>query len=320
VTEDSFSGVLIVDKPEGPTSHDVVDRLRRLFGMKRVGHAGTLDPMATGVLIIGLGKATRLLNFLKDLPKRYSAQIQFGISTTTQDAMGEVEKERSCSFSEEDLRQVAAGFVGEIEQVPPMVSAVRVGGKRLYESARDGVEVERRPRKVRVHSLEFLEIDLEKWEASIDVLCSSGTYIRTLASDLGELLGCGAHLSALRRTSIGSFTDAESSTLDSLEALDPDERQSFFLPMADAMRDFPIFEVSGELEKSVRHGRALDIEAPPVRRSELPTVIQPRTGQVPPHQAGMTVGIPVAVVGNNGELLAVYRRFRGGLKPAAVLV
>lgn len=320
MTDDSFSGVLIVDKPEGPTSHDIVDRVRRLFDMKRVGHAGTLDPMATGVLIIGLGKATRLLTFLKDLPKRYSARIQFGISTTTQDAMGEVETERSCAFSEKDLRGAAASFIGEIEQIPPMVSAVRVGGKRLYESAREGVDVERSPRKVRVHSLEFLDIDLEKWEASIDALCSSGTYVRTLAADLGELLGCGAHLSALRRTSVGSFTDGESTTLEKLDGLGQDDRKSVVMPMADAMRDFPVFEVSGELEESVRHGRALDIEEPPVRRSELPIILEPRSGQTPPHQAGMAAGIPVAVVGNDGELLAVYRRFRGGLKPAAVLV
>jgi tRNA pseudouridine55 synthase len=320
VTEDEISGILIVDKAEGPTSHDAVDRVRSLYDMKRVGHAGTLDPMATGVLIIGLGRATRLLNFLKDLPKRYSARIQFGVTTTTQDAKGERESERTCHFTEEDLRSKSATFVGELDQTPPMVSAVRVGGKRLYESAREGIEVERSSRKVRVHSLELQEIDLNRWRASIDVLCSSGTYVRTLAADLGESLGCGAHLSALRRTAIGSFTTGESSTVDSLDSLSGDERRSRVISMADAMRDFPLFEVSGEAESAVKHGRPLDIEEPPTRRSELPVIIDPRSGQMPPHQAGMTAGIPVAVIGSDGQLLAVYRRFRGGLKPAAVFV
>lgn len=313
-------GVLVVDKPEGPTSHDVVDHIRHLYGIKRVGHAGTLDPPATGVLVMGLGKATRLLNFLQGLPKRYLGRVRFGFSTTTQDATGETVREERCSFTAEDLRRIAEEFVGEIAQIPPMVSAVRVGGKKLYESARSGEEVDRQPRKVRIYALEVTDIDLDKWEASIEVLCSSGTYVRTIAADIGEKLNCGAHLSSLRRTAVGSFIEAEAVTLESLSAMDDGERMARIIDPAMAMRDFPVVEVSDELETAVRHGRALDTDVLPARGGELPMILENRRGDIAPHQAGMTAGIPVAVVDRSGKLLAVYRRSRQGLKPATVLV
>ncbi|HKN49266.1 MAG TPA: tRNA pseudouridine(55) synthase TruB, partial [Actinomycetota bacterium] len=173
-------GLLVVDKHAGPTSHDVVNRLRRLFATKRVGHAGTLDPPATGILLVGLERATRILQFLQVLPKTYRAEVAFGTTTSTQDATGTVREERPCGFGLDDLRGAAATMVGDIRQVPPMVSAVRVGGERLYRAARRGEEVERPARAVTVYALDVARFDGAAWEATLEVRCSSGTYVRTL--------------------------------------------------------------------------------------------------------------------------------------------
>ncbi|MFM7964482.1 MAG: tRNA pseudouridine(55) synthase TruB, partial [Actinomycetota bacterium] len=191
-------GFVVVDKPAGITSHDVVSRLRRRFSERRVGHSGTLDPDATGVLIVALGNATRLLQFLGDLPKSYSGEVVFGIATFTLDASGEVTATCDMSaLSVERVREATKALTGEILQVPPMVSAIKVGGRRLHEIAREGGEVERAPRPVTIHRFVVGDV-VERVDANpvvaIDVTCSSGTYIRTLAADLGELLGGVAHL------------------------------------------------------------------------------------------------------------------------------
>lgn len=289
------SGVVVVDKPAGPTSHDVVNRLRRLFGTRRAGHAGTLDPPATGILLVGLERATRILQFLQGLPKTYRAVVAFGVETTTLDETGPVVAERPCTFGEDDLRAAARGMVGEISQIPPMVSAIRVGGERLYEAARRGEEVERPARAVSVYALEVLAFDPETWEATIELRCSSGTYVRTLAADLGTQLGCGAHVRSLRRCAVGSLGEADAMALDALERLDPDARAAAVLPMAAALRDLAAVRVSGEDLVAVGHGRALgSCEGEP--------------------------GPPVAVVDPQGRLVAVYRRQGQGLKPEAVLV
>jgi tRNA pseudouridine55 synthase len=290
-------GLLVVDKHAGPTSHDVVNRLRRLFATKRVGHAGTLDPPATGILLVGLGRATRILQFLQALPKTYRAEVAFGATTSTQDATGRVLEERPCGFGLDDLRAAAASMVGEIRQVPPMVSAVRVGGERLYQAARRGEEVERPARAVTVYGLDVASFDRAAWEATLEVRCSSGTYVRTLAADIGELLGCGAHLKALRRTSIGSLGEADAVTVAQLEAMEPAGRRAAVLPMGAAMRDYESVTVSGDDLQAVGHGRSLGDPDP-----------------------GGTEGPPVAVLDPGGRLLAVYRRHGEGLRPAAVLV
>jgi len=292
-------GLVVVDKPAGPTSHDVVNQLRRLFGTRRAGHAGTLDPPATGILLVGLERATRILQFLQGLPKTYRAVIRFGVETTTLDATGAVVAECPCTFGEADLRAAAAGMVGAISQVPPMVSAVRVGGERLYKAARRGEEVERPARTVTVHALEVLAFDspLEggACEATFEVRCSSGTYVRALAADLGTRLGCGAHVRSLRRRAVGSLGEAEAVALDALERLDPKARVTTVLPMAAALRDLAAVQVSGEDLVAVGHGRALgSCEGVP--------------------------GAPVALVDPEGRLVAVYRRQGEGLKPEAVLV
>jgi tRNA pseudouridine55 synthase len=290
-------GLLVVDKHAGPTSHDVVNRLRRLFATKRVGHAGTLDPPATGILLVGLERATRILQFLQALPKAYQAEVAFGTTTSTQDATGRVLEERPCGFGLDDLRAAAASMVGEIRQVPPMVSAVRVGGERLYQAARRGEDVERPARAVTVYGLDVASFDGAAWEATLEVRCSSGTYVRTLAADIGELLGCGAHLKTLRRTSIGSLGEADAVTVAQLEAMEPDGRRAAVMPMGAAMRDYESVTVSGDDLQAVGHGRSLGDPDP-----------------------GDAEGPPVAIVDPEGHLLAVYRRQGAGLKPAAVLV
>jgi tRNA pseudouridine55 synthase len=291
-------GLLVVDKHAGPTSHDVVNRLRRLFATKRVGHAGTLDPPATGILLVGLERATRILQFLQSLPKTYRAEVAFGSTTSTQDATGTVLEERPCSFGLDDLRGAAATMVGEIRQIPPMVSAVRVGGERLYRAARRGEQVERPARAVTVYALDVFGFDANAWEATIDVRCSSGTYVRTLAADIGERLGCGAHLRALRRTAVGSLGEADAVTVAQLEEMDADARRAAILPMETALRDYESVTVSGDELRAVGHGRSLGDPDP---------------------DSGGTEGTPVAVLDPEGRLLAVYRRQGAGLRPAAVL-
>lgn len=312
-----MNGLLVVDKPAGPTSHDVVYKIRKLSGISKVGHAGTLDPPATGVLLVGLGKATRLLGFLQGLPKAYEATIQFGKATSTQDAEGDVLTERECSFSREQLETAMSGFAGEIDQVPPMVSAVKVDGQPLYKAARKGEEVERAPRRVMVYEFSLKDFDPDSYRADVFVRCSSGTYVRTLAADVGEQLGCGAHLASLRRVAIGSFKESSAVRLDTLQTEGVD---TYLLPPSEAMRDFPSVTVDEQQSEDVSHGRPL-LEAPvPTREKELAVIATPRTGDRPAHEAGMTAGVPVAIVNSAGELLAVYRRSRSGLKPEAVLI
>ena len=202
-------GFVVVDKPVGITSHDVVARLRRRFSERRVGHSGTLDPDATGVLIVALGNATRLLQFLGDLPKTYTGEVVFGTATSTLDASGEVTATRDMSTLTIDrIREASKAFLGDIAQIPPMVSAIKVGGRRLHEIAREGGEVHREPRHVTIHRYLVGDV-VDRVDGNpvvnIEVTCSSGTYIRTLAADLGEALGGVAHLRNLRRRAIGDF-------------------------------------------------------------------------------------------------------------------
>jgi tRNA pseudouridine55 synthase len=248
----SATGLVVIDKEAGWTSHDVVARCRRLFGQRRVGHAGTLDPDATGVLLVGLGRATRLLRFLTALPKTYAADIVLGTATSTLDASGEVVGTYDMSHvTPALLREAAAALTGPIEQVPPMVSAVKVGGRRLHELARQGIEVERAARPVTVYRFE-VEPDPERsnvYRAEIE--CSSGTYIRVLAQDLGIALGGGAHIGLLRRTRIGSFGEAEMRPLDLIGP-------GSVLTPAQAMRDMDFVTVPSEIGDAIRTGLALD--------------------------------------------------------------
>jgi tRNA pseudouridine55 synthase len=243
-----LDGLVVVDKAPGWTSHDVVAKLRGRFKQKRVGHSGTLDPDATGVLLVGLGRVTRLLRYLTELPKTYTGEVVLGVATSTLDGSGEVTGEWDMSsVSLADVRRAAEGLTGPILQVPPMVSAVKVGGKRLHELARAGVEVEREARPVTVHRFDVAPTG-DAGVFAIEVECSSGTYIRTLAADVGAALGGGAHLRNLRRTAIGSFTLADARAL---EAID-DAR---VLTAAEALRDHPAVTIDDEQRTLVSHGR-----------------------------------------------------------------
>lgn len=290
MTDGPIDGVVVVDKPAGMTSHDVVGRCRRVFGQRRVGHGGTLDPDATGVLVVGLGQATRLLRFLSALPKSYVGEVVLGVETSTLDAAGEVVATHDMSGAGlADARAAAAGFVGDITQVPPMVSAVKVGGRRLHELARAGVEVERTARPVTVHRFE-VEAGPEPGVLRVEVDCSSGTYVRTLAADLGVALGGGAHLRRLRRTAVGSFTVADARPLDELDA-------TAVLAPAAAVRDYPRVVVDDAAAGVVGHGGLLD----PVDR-------------------GWVGDGPWAVLDRDGKLLAMYEKLADGrAKPSVVL-
>lgn len=250
------AGFLLVDKPGGSTSHDVVDEVRRLAGVKRVGHAGTLDPMATGLLVLGLRQATRLLRFVQDQAKVYEARMVLGVGTDTLDATGAVLEREPLDVTEEEVREASRRFVGRIAQVPPMVSAVRVGGRRLYEVAREGKEVERAARIVEVYSLDLIDFAPGAYpEAVIRVECGSGTYVRTLADDIGRALGGRAHLSELRRLANGSLHVDEAHTLDVLEeAADTGGIEGLLLPPADGLRDLPAIALDSEGARAARSG------------------------------------------------------------------
>lgn len=283
-----IDGVLVIDKPAGMTSHDVVDRIRKRFGTRRVGHAGTLDPDATGVLILGLGRATRFLSYAQASTKRYLTTAVFGVTTTTQDAAGDVVERRPVSISEEQVRAVAAEHTGDLDQVPPMVSAVRVGGERLYEKARRGEEIERVARPVTIYDLEVLSFTEDPPEAVLDVRCSAGTYVRTLVHDIGASLGCGAHLRALRRTEAGGFLESEAIELDAVEA-------EHLLPLADAVRGLTRIEIESDTARLVGNGRRLELPSRDLAEGE--------------HFALM----------NNDELVAVYARRGDELVPERVV-
>lgn len=281
--DSGVSGSVVIDKPTGCTSHDVVDVVRRSLGTRKVGHAGTLDPDATGVLVLGVGLGTKLLEYTTGSDKGYVGEVVMGTETSTLDAAGEVTATHDMDLLDLDLvRAVAAEFVGPIEQVPPMVSAVKVGGQRLHELARQGVEIEREARPVTVHRFDVDSTD-DPVVFAVSVECSSGTYIRTLAADLGRALGGGAHLRNLRRTSVGSIA------LDVAQPLD-----DFTLgPLDVLLGGMPVLEVDAEMAQRVSHGQKLGPSAGSGR---------------------------LAIRGPGERLLAVYEVRNGELCPAKVLV
>lgn len=260
VIRDVVSGVLVVDKPVGLTSHDVVQIIRRGTGIRRAGHTGTLDPRASGVLVVLIGPAVRLSEYVSASDKRYQATIRLGSSTNTYDAEGAVTVTRSIEdITEEMFEELLPTFVGEIEQVPPPYSAVKVRGRRAYDMARKGEPVELSPRKIQVYSLELLE-----WappDVVVDVYCSSGTYVRSLAHELGKQLGVGAHLVGLRRTKSGNFTLRDAVALRRLqEAFQAGNWYQYLIPAAEALADWPMIELTSEQVDLVRHGHRIPAE------------------------------------------------------------
>jgi tRNA pseudouridine55 synthase len=284
--------VLVVDKPAGMTSHDVVARVRRLAGTRKVGHAGTLDPMATGVLVVGVERATRLLGHLTLTVKAYDATIRLGESTSTDDAEGETLTTASArDVTDDQVRTAARAFVGDIEQRPAAVSAVKIDGRRAYARVRAGEQVELPARPVTVHELEVLGVRHvgEHLDVDVSVRCSSGTYVRAIARDLGESLAVGGHLTALRRTAVGPFGLADAEPLADLEP------EAAMLDLAEvARRCFPVRLLDAEQQQAVGFGRPLDLDLA-------------ETG-------------PVAVLAEDGRFLALYEQRDGLARPVAVFV
>lgn len=248
-------GILLIDKPLGITSHDVIARLRRKLQTKRVGHAGTLDPLATGLLVVAVGPATRFLQYLPLEPKEYIGTVKFGIETTTQDAEGEIVAEKPVPADlMSAIDQALPQFKGAISQIPPLYSAVKKEGKPLYVYARRGEDVEREPRNVYISEVEVLEQNGN--EVDVRVVCSGGTYMRTWAHDLGQHLGCGAHLSGLRRTRVGKFSIDDAITLEEATADD-------LLPLSAALPPVPLVQLNSHQVHAIRHGQAIGWARPP---------------------------------------------------------
>lgn len=274
-------GLLVVDKPVGMTSHDAVARARRALGIRRVGHTGTLDPGATGVLVCAVGRATRLVPYLQAGPKTYAADLVLGRETDSQDADGAVVAEADAShLGEDEVCAALKQFVGEIDQVPPMVSAVKVGGERLHEKARRGEVVDREPRRVVVHDLVLDEfVPGERARVSLLVTCEAGTYVRTLAHDLGWVLGVGGSLTGLRRLATGGFTSDEAMALDEVERLGEQRvLRDRLVDLDHALRLLPRVEVPASVRDDLVHGRSM----PPVGREGACAVVDP---------AGRLVGV-----------------------------
>ena len=253
-----MNGIVIVDKPQGWTSQDVTARLRRVFNTRRIGHGGTLDPMATGVLPVFVGRATRGVEFFEHAEKTYETVLRLGITTDTEDISGTVLTEQDAFVTGEQLEEVLANFRGEILQVPPMYSALKVGGQKLVDLARKGKEVERQPRPITIHELRLLGMDADG--IHLRVRCSKGTYIRTLCKDIGEALGCGGCMAALRRVTAGEYTIEESVPLQIL--LETETPEEFLRPVDSMFRNYPAVTLTEKQELRCRNGNSFSISLP----------------------------------------------------------
>ncbi len=250
-----MDGVIVIDKPIGRTSHDMVNFVRRLFGIKKVGHTGTLDPDASGVLPICIGKATKAADMLTAADKAYSAQLVLGMTTDTQDASGEILTEQPVLAEKSDIEKVIKSFIGEIEQIPPMFSALKRDGKKLYELARQGITVERKKRKIKIFDISVQKIDLENGTVDIDVSCSKGTYIRTLCEDIGTALGCGAYMNTLRRTKSADFVIEESFLPEKLlEMKEAGTLENAIIPVDRLFRNYDQVVLNETLSEKAKNG------------------------------------------------------------------
>ena len=294
------AGFLLVDKPAGWTSHDVVAKVRNLMKIKKVGHAGTLDPMATGLVVLGLGRATRLLRFVQAAPKEYVARAVFGVATDSLDADGAILDREAMEVGQPAVERAMDRFVGTIAQVPPMVSARKVGGRKLYELAREGIEVEREARDVEIYQLELIDFAPSSYpEVTFRTVCSTGTYVRTLADDIAQSLGGRAHLSALRRIRNGSLLVSDAVEMADLETAVADGTvESRILSPAEGLPDLPRVNVGEDIAAGVRNGLSFPSNA---FRVELP-------------EAG-----PVRIVDDADDLIAVYAIDGGKALPEVVL-
>ncbi len=255
-----MNGIILVDKPQNWTSHDVVAKLRGVLHERRIGHSGTLDPLATGLLVVFVGRATRAVEFAEADSKEYLAGLRLGVSTDTQDITGNIVAESAALPDEAALREALGRFIGDIEQIPPMYSAIKIGGKKLYELARRGESVERAPRKITVSAIDIAGRDGDDY--ILNISCSKGTYVRTLCSDIGEALGCGACMSSLRRTRAGVFSVDDAHSLADIEAAVREGRLSdIILPVDTLFASFPKLTVSQSAAKRLKNGNIIKISA-----------------------------------------------------------
>lgn len=300
-----MDGILIIDKPPGITSHDVVARVRRILQTKRVGHTGTLDPFATGVMVILIGQATRLAQFLDKDEKEYEALVRFGFETDTGDRTGSPRSQVPSpkSLSVEEVRAVLGDFRGQIEQTPPMYSAKKVDGTKLYEHARKGETIERKSVTITIHELELLgdlretDLGVGTWDLGLKVTCSAGTYIRTLAEDIGRKVGVGAHLAELRRTRAGKFGIDQSVTLENLEQID--DKQSVLIPMEEAVSHLTAFTLNADRVGKTKSGMSTRV-----------------------FDAQFVAGQPIRMINEDGKLIAIgaYDETENSVRPKVVLV
>ena len=293
-----MDGVIVVYKEKGFTSHDVVAKLRGILHQRKIGHTGTLDPDAVGVLPVALGRATKLVDMITDHEKTYRAVMRLGVTTDTQDMSGTVLAERPVTAGETEIRETVLSFIGEQDQIPPMYSAVKVGGKKLYELAREGVEIERAPRRIVIS-----EIDIETAElplVTFTVRCSKGTYIRTLCRDIGEKLGCGAAMQELTRTAVGHLTIDKAVTLGQIqEAADAGDPERYLTPLKDVLAGMQVFACGNEHRKALVNGNAVRLAW--------------GTGDIDPSE-------PVLVTDETGEIIGIYRCDGDVLKPGKMLL
>jgi tRNA pseudouridine55 synthase len=300
LTAEIAAGFLLVDKPSGWTSHDVVAKVRNLLRIKKVGHAGTLDPMATGLVVVGLGRATRLLRFVQSAPKEYVARAVFGVATDSLDADGAILARSPMDVTQTEVEAVMSRFVGTIAQIPPMVSARKVGGRKLYELAREGVEIEREARDVEIYRLELVDFAPSDYpEVVFRTVCSTGTYVRTLGDDIAQALGGRAHLSALRRVRNGSLHVDNALGIDEVEAavIDGNITDRVLSPR-DGLPDIPEIVVADDIAAGVRNGLSFPAVA--------------FDGDLPENG-------PIRVVDGDGSLGAIYRVESGRAAPEVVL-
>ncbi|MCL5283117.1 MAG: tRNA pseudouridine(55) synthase TruB [Armatimonadetes bacterium] len=293
-------GLVVIDKPSGPTSHDVVSRCRRLFQQRKIGHAGTLDPLATGVLVMGLGHATRLLEYVHRLDKEYMAEFHFGLRTDTQDISGQIiSRSPMAQLTSAKVAAVIPQFLGNIVQVPPVYSAIHHEGRRLYEMARAGVDVKIKPRAVQIYEMELIDfLSGEYPVAKMRIRCGTGVYIRTIAGDMGDALGGGGAMGALRRIRVGRFDLAGSVTLEQIEATPISDREGLLLPILKAVESLPKIQIISEQLNQLVHGRPV----------EAPKCLVTDDGEV-------------AVLDSGGKLAAIaeIHKESGWLRPKKVL-
>lgn len=254
-----MNGILLMDKPAGWTSHDVVAKLRGILGERRIGHSGTLDPMATGLLVVFVGRATKAVSFSEAHEKHYTAHLRLGVVTDTQDITGTVLETYPVTVTQEAVVAALEGFRGDILQLPPMYSAIKIGGRKLYDVARRGGEVEREARSITIHQLDCTGRTGEDY--ILEVTCSKGTYIRTLCHDIGETLGCGGTLTSLRRTRVGNYSVEDAHTMEEMLSLSREQAESLLLPLDSLFSDHPAVTLNEQQERLCRNGVDFQIDA-----------------------------------------------------------